>query len=101
MRLALYKKNILALISVSIIFFSINIAISSIASFDTMHPIIYSLINNVSSLPIIYAAIIVEALYNNIDYKHRFLRYIMVGLFLAFALGAAYINQSVLAYATL
>lgn len=100
-KILLYKKNILAIISVSIIFFSMNMLVSGIASFDVMHPFVYSLLRNASTLPIILASIIVEALYKNIDEKHKMLKYIMVGIFVVFALFSEYINQSVLAFATL
>ncbi|WP_297520618.1 hypothetical protein [uncultured Clostridium sp.] len=101
MKTIIYKKNITAMICLGIIFFSISVLVSAIASFNLFSPFIYSILKNAALLPLILMSAIVEGLYKSIDNQHKLLKFIVIALFIIFALIGAYINQRVLTFATL
>lgn len=98
MKLRLYKRNILAIISICIIYFSMNIAISSMSLSYIFHPILFSLLRNSATLPLVLAAAITEGIYNSISDKHKPLKLLIIALFVAFALTTQYIDNEIINY---
>ncbi|MGL4762537.1 MAG: hypothetical protein ACRC6T_16490 [Sarcina sp.] len=101
MKAIIYRKKIISMISLGIIFFSLSILTSALSYFNLFSPFFYSFLKNAALLPLILMAAVVEGIYKSIDDKHKPLKFIVIGIFVAFALIGAYVNQMVFHYATL
>ena len=101
MKAIIYKKKITTMICLGIIFFSISIFVGALASFDIFSPFLYSVLRNAALLPLILMAAVVEGIYKSIDNEHKSLKFIVIAIFVIFALIGAYFNQMIFHYATL
>ncbi|MGL4453072.1 MAG: hypothetical protein ACRCTZ_18075 [Sarcina sp.] len=101
MKAIIYKKHIIAILCLCFIFFSLSIFMSAMSCFNLFNPIFYSFLQNAALLPLILLAAIVEGIYNSIPKEHKFLKFLIISVFLIFCLIAIHINKELFLYATL
>lgn len=97
----IYKKNIIAVLCLSIIFFTLNTFITAMSDFDLFHPFLYSLLQDIAILPLLLLAGIIEGIYRSLSSEYKLLKFIIVAIFVGFYFFTIHINNQVLHYATL
>ncbi|MGL4989861.1 MAG: hypothetical protein ACRC57_01670 [Sarcina sp.] len=101
MRNLSYKKTLIYVIFVSIIYLSINIFLTSLAYFNVFNSRLYSFFNSATVLPILLLAIILQGIYNSIPKNQKLLKALVIFIFIVLLLISVYINTSILKFATL
>lgn len=97
----IYKKNIIAILCLSTIFFTLSTFITTMSDFDLFHPFLYSLLQDIAILPLLLLAGIVEGIYRALPSDYKVLKFIIVAIFVGFYFVTMYIDNQVLHYATL